>query len=248
MARLSVPRSAWMQWLPMLLAGVLVGFLISTRATSSTPPFTVSRTYTSDINANTIAELQGRQHELKQQLKTLRDQQTTLQAASTNNQGNLEEIRTQIESQKQIAGLVPMRGPGIVVSVDDSTAALPADGVDVNNYIIHQQQLVALVAVLWNAGAEAISINDQRVTDQTSIYCVGSTVVINQELLAPPFTVRAIGDPRTLDSQVRTSPLLAELWERERDYALVVNVKQVKQVQVPAYTGSFGSGHLEVAP
>ncbi|HEY1013618.1 MAG TPA: DUF881 domain-containing protein [Herpetosiphonaceae bacterium] len=235
-------------WMTLLVGGFIVGLLLTVRAGNPVKPVIASRTYASDITVNTVTELRARQHELKAELKRLRDEQDGLQRQATSNQGNLEDIRSEIDIHKQIAGLTPLRGPGVEVLLDDSKASVAPDAADVNRYIIHQQQLVATVGVLWSSGAEAIAINDQRITDQTSIYCVGSTVIINQELLAPPFTVRAIGEPARLEQAIQASPLLGELWQRQQENGLVVSVRQQKQVQVPAYGGTLGSRHLEATP
>ncbi len=247
MRLLATPARPWFTSMPLIVCGVLVGLLLSLRVGPARRVVATSRNVTSDLSESRVLDLRARQQTLKQQLALLRDEQATLQREATSNQSNLEEIRSSIDEQKLIAGLTPLRGPGVVVTLDDSASALtPDEAEDPNRYIIHQQQLVTLVGVLWNADAEAIAINDQRVTDQTSIYCVGSTVMVNQEFLAPPFTIRAIGDPQKLEDAVSTSHMLADLWNRQRDYGLVVSVKSKNQVQVPAYTGSISNSTLEV--
>lgn len=238
----------WRYWVKsalLLSGGILVGLLLTlhTGAAASTQP--PSRAGGGELSAAHVLELRTRQQRLKQDLSQARTDQASLQLAATSNQSNLEEIRASIDDQKMLAGLTPLRGPGVVVVVDDSSS-LPPDAVDANRYIIHQQQLVTLVGVLWGSGAEAIAINDQRITDRTSIYCVGSTVMVNQEFLAPPFTIRAIGDPTRLEDGALHSPLLADMWLRQRDYGLEVSVKTKTQIQVPAYTGPTGNNTLEI--
>ncbi|MBA3468781.1 MAG: DUF881 domain-containing protein [Herpetosiphonaceae bacterium] len=248
MQRLALVNRSWLTTIPLLLGGIVVGLLMTLRSGAAPQTINPSRNTAASLSVTRVTELRARQQSLNSDLTRLREEQGVLQRKATENQGNLEEIRTQIDAQNQLAGLSALRGPGVVVTLDDSTSSLPSDAVDVNRYIVHQQQLVTLVGVLWNTGAEAISINEQRVTDQTSIYCVGSTIIINQELLAPPFTIRAIGDPASLESAAITSPLLADLWSRQREYGVVINVKQKNQVQVPAYTGPVTRRHLVAAP
>jgi uncharacterized protein YlxW (UPF0749 family) len=194
-----------------------------------------------------VLDLRSRQQTLKQELAQVRLEQTNMQMSATSDQDNLEEIQASIDNQRMLAGLTPLRGPGITVVLDDSES-LPDTSSDANRYIVHQQQLVTLVGVLWSSGdAEAIAINDQRIIDRTSIYCVGSTVIVNQEFLAPPFTVRAIGDPQVLEDAALNSPLLADMWARQRDYGIVVSVKTKTQVQVPAYTGPISTSASETS-
>ena len=245
MRHFSLPQT-WTVSLPLLLIGIVIGFMLTLRTSSARRVAPVSRNVTSDISESRVLDLRARQQDLKHHLAEVRAAQADLQRAATSNQSNLEDIHAQIDAQKAIAGLTPLRGPGVVVVLDDSNSTLEPDALDANRYIIHQQQLVTLVGVLWSSGAEGIAINDQRVTDRTSIYCVGSTIMINQEFLAPPFTIRAIGDPAVLEQEIIHSPLLVDLWKRQRDYGVVVSVKTKNQVQVPAYTGSIGNTSLEV--
>lgn len=249
MRRFAFDQHPQLTFLPLLLGGLVVGLLLTLRAGAAPQSVApASRNTTDSLSVNRISELRARQQDLNAELARLRAQQTELQGQATSDQENLSEILTEIDAQKQFVGLTALRGPGVVVTLDDSDQTLPSDAQDVNRYIVHQQQLVTLVGVLWNTGAEAISINDQRITDQTSIYCVGSTIIINQELLAPPFTIRAIGDPVGLEAAVTTSPLLADLWNRQREYGVEISTKTKTQIQVPAYTGPVAVRHLEVQP
>ncbi len=248
MQRIGFDRRSGLARLPLLLGGLFVGLLLTVRAGATPQSISSSRNSADSLSVNQISELRARQQRLNSELGRLREEQTVLQGQATSDQDNLTDLRGQIDAQKQIVGLTALRGPGLVITLDDSATTLPNDAVDINRYIVHQQQLVTLVGVLWNTGAEAITINEQRITDQTSIYCVGSTILINQELLAPPFTIRAIGDPSALENAVVNAPLLADMWSRQREYGLEISIKQKNQVQVPAYTGPVVVRHLETQP
>jgi len=245
MQHVAFDRRSILTMLPLLLGGLVVGLLLTVRAGTSPQSISSSRNTADSLSVDHISELRARQQRLNTELGQLRQEQTTLQNQATSDQDNLTGMLSQIDAQKQIVGLIALRGPGVVVTLDDSAATLPNEAVDINRYIVHQQQLVTLVGVLWNTGAEAITINEQRITDQTSIYCVGSTILINQELLAPPFTIRALGNPAALEDAVVNAPLLADLWSRQREYGLEISIKQKNQVQVPAYNGPVVVRHLE---
>lgn len=245
MQRVAFDRRSILTMLPLLLGGLVVGLLLTVRAGASPQSISSSRNTADSLSVDHISELRARQQRLNSELGQLREEQTTLQNQATSDQDNLTGMLSQIDAQKQIVGLTALRGPGVVITLDDSAVTLPNDALDINRYIVHQQQLVTLVGVLWNTDAEAITINEQRITDQTSIYCVGSTILINQELLAPPFTIRAIGNPSALEDAVVNAPLLADMWSRQREYGLEISIKQKNQVQVPAYNGPVVVRHLE---
>jgi uncharacterized protein YlxW (UPF0749 family) len=103
----------------------------------------------------------------------------------------------QLKRAKQIAGLNPVKGPGVKITLDDSNQKI-ADPQDTALYIIHEGYLRTIVNALWNANAEAISINGQRITANTEIFCNGNNILINREIQTPPYTIDAIGDPQSL--------------------------------------------------
>ena len=67
-------------------------------------------------------------------------------------------------------------------------------GDDAANYLIHDFELRDVASLLWLAGAEAVAINDERLVASTSIYCVGSTIIVNNTRLSPPYEIRALGN------------------------------------------------------
>lgn len=103
----------------------------------------------------------------------------------------------QLSRAKQIAGLNPVKGPGVRVVMDDSNRKI--DNPDETPlYIVHEGYLRKIVNALWNANAEAIAINGQRITANTEIFCNGNNILINHEVETPPYIIDAIGDPQTL--------------------------------------------------
>ena len=89
----------------------------------------------------------------------------------------------------------PVTGPGVRIVVDD------APGGDVTQ-LVRDEDLALLVDGLWGAGAEAISINDQRLTALSAIRNVGPAVHVNSRPVNPPYTVQAIGDTLTLQADL----------------------------------------------
>ena len=90
------------------------------------------------------------------------------------------------------AGLVAMTGPGLVIQLTDSSAAVP-QGSDGRDYLVSGQDVLAVVEELWLAGAEGVAVNGERVTAATAIIDIGGSVLVNSAYLAPPYQVSAIG-------------------------------------------------------
>jgi len=115
---------------------------------------------------------------------TLDDLRTGAEGASAARQ----EARERLETLGILSGTLPAVGPGIVMTVSD-----PEGGVDAAD-------LLDAVQELRDAGAEALQINDVRVVGSTSFIDSSDGIVIDGEVVAPPYLVRAIGDPGTLAS------------------------------------------------
>ena len=217
-----------------LIVAVILGVLFSLQWNSPPPP-----TYTSHERATalTIQRLEAEQEELKATIGRLRAQLDAYQQQSTARTEMLEEITAQLAEQKLRAGLLPVQGPGVQVVLDDGAQwAMPSGPGD---YLIHEHDIRDVVNLLWMAGAEAIAINQERVVATTSIYCVGSTVMVNDTRLSPPYVIQAIGPPDTQSEVLRNPSYLRDLKDRAARYGVQFKIVKVGNLQLPAYTGGF---------
>jgi uncharacterized protein YlxW (UPF0749 family) len=185
-----------------------------------------------------IQRLEAEQQDLKATLAELRQEFAGRQRAAAAQTDRLQVLEVELDRQQLLAGLTPVQGPGVVVTLDDSTMQLPA-GVDPNAYIIHEYDLRDIVNLLWMAGSEAIAINAERLVSTSSIYCVGSTVMVNNTRLAPPYFIQAIGNPRVQQDYLRNPSHLNDLKEKQRLYGLLFEVKDVANLSLPPYSGGF---------
>ncbi len=102
------------------------------------------------------------------------------------------------------AGAVAVTGPGVVAVLDDRPAEQPGSlsvprGGQVGAGRVLDRDLQGLVNGLWVAGAEAITVNDQRLTARTAIRSAGEAILVDYRPLSPPYVVRAVGDPGQLE-------------------------------------------------
>ncbi len=109
----------------------------------------------------------------------------------------LADLQKELETANLLAGFVSIEGPGIIITVSDNPND-PAPGDDPNSYLVHDKLLLSLINELKAAGAEAISVNNQRITAMSEIRCAGTLININGVKNGPPFTVKAIGNPDVL--------------------------------------------------
>ncbi|MFN2518426.1 MAG: DUF881 domain-containing protein [Jatrophihabitantaceae bacterium] len=145
-------------------------------------------------------------------------------------------------------GLTALRGPGIVVILNDATA-VPSDiKVDPNQLVVHQADLQAVENSLWAGGAEAMTIAGQRVIATSAVRCVGNTLLLNGEVYSPPFRVAAIGPYQRMVSVLDKSPGVALFKEAAGYYGLGYTVESQDQLDLPPYRGPIGLTYAKAVP
>lgn len=130
------------------------------------------------------------------------------------------------------AGFTPFTGPGIVLTLNDSVA--PSQfGVDPNEYLLHDQDLLAVIDDLNSAGARAISLNGIRLTATTDVHCAGAVVSVGGVRTSIPVTILAAGKPAALTKSLEGSAGEIALLSL---YGIQVDLRQASKLTVPAYT------------
>ena len=133
------------------------------------------------------------------------------------------------------AGLTPLTGPGVIVRLDDSSVKAKT-GENPNLYLIHDDDLLKVINELRAAGAEAISVNGQRLIGTSEIRCAGPTLSVNNVRSAPPFEVRAIGDVDSLEQALKMRGGVAETL---KVWGIQLEIQQAADVYIPPYKGNL---------
>ena len=76
----------------------------------------------------------------------------------------------------------------------------------VDDVVVHQQDVQAVVNALWRGGATGMTVMDQRIISTSAVRCVGNTLILQGRVYSPPFTVTATGDPATLEAELSADP------------------------------------------
>ena len=124
--------------------------------------------------------------------------------SATKNNSELEEAKNQINEGNKTIGLAEVTGPGVIITVADSEIDSNSV-VDATDFIIHDTDILKIVNELKNAGAEAISINDQRIVYDSYIADINEAnrITVNgTRINAPPYIIKAIGNTTYLESAV----------------------------------------------
>jgi uncharacterized protein YlxW (UPF0749 family) len=109
------------------------------------------------------------------------------------------------------AGVDPLQGPGLVVSLNDARrdaeGRFPRDA-SPDDLVVHQQDVQAVLNALWSAGAEGIQMQDQRIIATSAPRCVGNTLLLNGRTYSPPYVITAIGDAAAMQTALAAAPLV----------------------------------------
>ena len=150
-------------------------------------------------------------------------------------------ISEQLTQNNSMLGYSELTGSGVVITAKDGDYSA-AKGL-AYQYIVHDGDLFALVNALKNAGAEAISINEQRIVNTTAITCVGNTVLINGEKVGSPFIINAIGSPEKLYGQI-TMP--DSYYDKMKSEGVDVKIEKVSSINVPKYFGIYKFNYAKI--
>lgn len=151
-------------------------------------------------------------------------------------------VVSDINLLKQRAGLTDVTGPGVIITINDSKIPVK-DNENPNLYLIHDEDLLRVLNELRAGGAEAIAVNDQRLTGTSEVRCAGPTVMVNGKVFGPPFVIKAIGDPKTLSAALT---MRGGVVESLKYWGIELKIQEVDQMIVPAFNGTFKEEHLKV--
>lgn len=183
-----------------------------------------------------------RTQELTSRLREVKDERDTLIVQVQDLRQKLDEagkgganqaLKDELGQARMDAGLIPVQGQGVKVTLNDSPREL-RPGEDPNLYILHEEDLLKVVNELRAGGAEALSINGQRILATSEIRCAGNTILVNTKKVVPPIIILATGDPETLKSGLE---IKGGIFEQLKFWGLVATVEKLDKILIPAYSG-----------
>lgn len=145
------------------------------------------------------------------------------------------------------AGMTPVTGAGLRVQLDDAPTNRPQpEEIVPDDLVVHQQDLEGVINALWAGGAEAMTLQGERVTALTAFRCVGNVLSLHGRVYSPPYVVEAVGDPDRLRDALDASGPLSVYREYVAAVGLGYDVQGQDQIDVPAFTGSLNLEHATV--
>jgi len=222
-----------------LAAFALAGFLLAASTLTANG---------SDIRVERPSELRDL---VKNQAKKIDDLENQIlivnrqieKVTNSKEKSQLEILQNKTAQISPVSGFTSLRGPGLVVTLNDAPQvdlSIPEDErPDVNDLLIHQEDVQAVVNALWAGGAEGISIMGKRIISTSAVKCVGNTLLLHGKVYSPPFKIEAIGEIEKLNESLKTDPNVTVLQEYVDLYGLVYDVQKAPRLELAPYEGSL---------
>lgn len=202
-----------------------------------------------DLRAGEVADLtqliDQRQRALSLQLDELADLEASVQRLTAQvgrRDGDVAAAQAEGVEGELSAALVPLRGPGVVITLDDAPSrpdgSLPT-GARPDDVIIHQSDIQAVVNAVWAAAADGVTIMDERLIATSAVRCVGNTLLLQGRTYSPPFVIAAIVDADAARAQLAASPQVAVFEQAVQAFGLTFEVIEQNDLSLAAYDGSL---------
>ncbi len=162
------------------------------------------------------------------------------QTAAKNNDSDVQNDEA-IKNNQMLLGLTDISGQGIIIRLDENREINSQEVVNISSYLVHEEDLLYIVNELFNSGADAISINDQRIVSTTSILCDGNIIRINGKMVGVPIEIKAIGYPERMDGAVSRPGGYLQLMA---DEGVKVSVERSENIAIPKYDGVYSYDYL----
>lgn len=202
---------------------------------------TVTSSFASDELKDKLLEWQEKYSRITTKLE---ESATTLEEErekSTTNDESSNEKTEELKKYNTLLGLTNVSGEGIIITCKDGQVASQLATDNVTQYLIHDADLREIVNELSNAGAEAISINDQRIVSTTSITCAGNIISINGEKVSSPFVIKAIGNQESLYGALSRPGGYLSLMKED----VSVDIKKLSSISIKKYSGALTQKYIE---
>lgn len=216
-----------------------VGICIQVKTVKNTSSVVSQNYEENNLRAEVLKYKEKYDNLLRETEKIDNELQQEIEKATENN-SELEEAKNQINEGNKMIGLTEVNGSGVIITVADSD--IDANTVlNANDLLVHDSDILKIVNELKNAGAEAISINGQRVIITTPIICGGNIININGERIGSPFEIKAIGSPEALANLSRPGGWLNKMEDR----GIKINLKKSNNIDIPKYSGVLNFKYLK---
>lgn len=220
------------------LVSIILGILLAVQ-------FQTQRSITEAVPTRRVEELVTMLKQAKENRKAsesrisqMRKQLEGLQA----NNAIPGEIPKDLQKARIFAGLENMQGPGIIVTLNDNTEQSNLSSSN-NLNVVQDEDLLRTVNELKAAGAEAISLNGQRIVATSEIRWAGSHVLVNNTSISSPYEIRAIGNSERLENALKLKNGIVDTLSV---WGIQIKINRQERVEIPAFKGNLEFINTEI--
>ena len=163
-------------------------------------------------------KLQKQKNDLEAQLQKLEKENQTYEKVKAGDSEAAKQIQDNLQKARVFAGLTDVKGKGIIVTLENNGYLYVEDG-----------DILNVINELRASGAQAISVNDERIVAMTEIRTAGQYIMVNGKQMVSPYIIKAISDPDKLERSLRLIGGVLEVLEQAQ---LKVDVKQSDNVVI----------------
>ncbi|KXG43766.1 DUF881 domain-containing protein [Tepidibacillus decaturensis] len=220
------------------IISVIIGFMLSIQFNSTQNTFKMEARDITELRSNLSKELE-RKNNL---LNDLSKKRQLLNQYKNNNQNQQisQIISDELGHAKLLAGTIPVEGKGLIVRITAMDSSFSEIGEEDENEIV-DDDLRTLVNEMFGNGAQAISINDQRLVSVSAIRNVGNRIQVNNRFITFPYEIKAIGDAKMIQAGIQIAGL--------QDYFKILNkeliIAEQEKIQIPAYNGDINPRYMK---
>lgn len=197
---------------------------------------------TLSANSDLIDEIFSAQEDydrLYAQLEKAEEELEVIRTIATSGNQEATAAETELKENNMLLGLTEVKGEGIIIILDDNRN-VESDEINLSQYLVHEQDLLQIVNELFNAGAEAVSINEHRVTNTTAIRCDGNIIRVNGQIITVPITIKAICSKAIYNTLIRPGGYLQAM----ANEGVPPVIKSSDEIVIPKYNGVYSYTHL----
>lgn len=220
-----------------IILGVMCCFLtagiITQIKTVQNSPTTVGKTQTENELRDSVLRWKEKYENAYEKLEKKEKELEKIREQVSNSNDSAKGLSNKLEKYNLLLGKSDLIGKGIIITLKDG---------EIRNFggdpLVHAQDVMNVVNALKNAGADAISVNNQRVVDSTAFNCIGNVITVNGEKVGVPFVIKAIGLPSQLYGSLTMKGHYLSMLEAG---GVKVNVEQVDKetIIIPKYEGIY---------
>ncbi|PIZ76608.1 hypothetical protein COY05_00705 [Candidatus Peregrinibacteria bacterium CG_4_10_14_0_2_um_filter_38_24] len=194
----------------------------------------------------------------KDLLKNFLDEQAYAQSKIVFLRNEIEKSQSLIESKtkdvnietldklKRKIGLSVAEGEGVEIVIDDGPTA-SREGAEISDTLLVQaSDLRDLVNMLNSAKSDAISVNNQRIIAESSISSIGTSILINNTYISPPFTIKAVGDSGSIMQRIMNEALFPLIYKRSKKGEIRFKAEPKAFLSIPIYNGDLKTNNLNI--